>query len=48
MSSYEEVEYERIHINPELAKKPPGCLEHIVVNELTHLLEPRHYSRFTV
>ncbi|MFF7055973.1 YgjP-like metallopeptidase domain-containing protein [Achromobacter spanius] len=23
-----------------MAKKPPGCLEYIVVHELIHLLEP--------
>ncbi len=35
-----------IRINLELAKKPPECLEYIVVHELTHLLEPSHNSRF--
>lgn len=35
-----------ILINLELAKKPPECLEYIVVHELTHLLEPTHNSRF--
>jgi predicted metal-dependent hydrolase len=35
-----------IRINLELAKKPPECLEYIVVHELTHLLEPTHNSRF--
>ena len=33
-------------INLELAKKPPECLEYIVVHELTHLLEPTHNKRF--
>ncbi len=33
-------------INLELAKKPPECLEYIVVHELTHLLEPTHNRRF--
>ena len=33
-------------INLELAKKPPECLEYIVVHELTHLLEPSHNARF--
>lgn len=35
-----------IRINLELAKKPPECLEYIVVHEMAHLLEPSHNSRF--
>lgn len=35
-----------IRLNTELAKKPPGCLEYIVVHELIHLLEPTHNERF--
>lgn len=35
-----------ILVNLELAKKPPECLEYIVVHELTHLLEPSHNARF--
>jgi predicted metal-dependent hydrolase len=35
-----------IRINLELAKKPPACLEYIVVHEMVHLLEPTHNSRF--
>ncbi len=35
-----------IRINLELAKKPPECLEYIVVHELAHLLERSHNSRF--
>jgi predicted metal-dependent hydrolase len=35
-----------IRLNSELAKKPPACLEYIVVHELIHLLEPTHNSRF--
>lgn len=35
-----------IRLNTELAKKPPGCLEYIVVHELMHLLEPTHNERF--
>ena len=35
-----------IRLNTELAKKPPECLEYIVVHELTHLLEPTHNTRF--
>jgi predicted metal-dependent hydrolase len=36
----------RIWINLELAKKPPPCLEYIVVHELVHLLERNHGQRF--
>lgn len=36
----------RIWINLELAKKPPECLEYIVVHELVHLLERYHNSVF--
>jgi predicted metal-dependent hydrolase len=35
-----------IRINTDLAKKPPECLEYIVVHELVHLLEPTHSERF--
>ncbi|WP_175745300.1 M48 family metallopeptidase [Burkholderia ambifaria] len=35
-----------IRLNTELAKKPPGCLEYIVVHELVHMLEPTHNERF--
>ncbi len=35
-----------IRLNTELAKKPPECLEYIVVHEMAHILEPTHNSRF--
>ena len=35
-----------IRLNTELARKPPECLEYIVVHELIHLLEPTHNTRF--
>ncbi|MBV1787512.1 M48 family metallopeptidase [Marinobacterium sp. D7] len=35
-----------IRINLELAKKPPQCLEYIIVHELMHLIEPTHNNRF--
>jgi predicted metal-dependent hydrolase len=35
-----------IRLNTELAKKPPECLEYIVVHELAHLIEPTHNARF--
>lgn len=39
-------EARRIWVNLELAKKPPSCLEYIVVHELVHLIERRHNDRF--
>jgi len=36
-----------IRLNTELAKKPPQCLEYIVVHEMVHLLEHTHNNRFT-
>ncbi len=36
----------RIWLNVELAKKPPQCLEYILVHELVHLRERRHNDRF--
>ena len=36
----------RIWLNLELAKKPPECLEYIIVHELVHLLERTHNHRF--
>ncbi|CBG70024.1 conserved hypothetical protein [Streptomyces scabiei 87.22] len=36
-----------IWFNVELAKKPPACLEYIVVHEMTHYLERHHDDRFT-
>jgi len=35
-----------IRLNSELVKKPPDCLEYIVVHELLHLLEPTHNARY--
>jgi len=35
-----------IRLNSELAKKPRECLEHVLVHELVHLLEPTHNHRF--
>ncbi len=39
-------ERRRILLNLELAKKPPQCLEFVVVHELAHLLERTHSDRF--
>ena len=35
-----------IRLNTELAKKPPECLEYIVVHEMMHFLVRRHDDRF--
>lgn len=40
------IEAKRIWLNLDLAKKPPECLEYILVHELVHLLERHHNSRF--
>lgn len=39
-------EAQSIRLNTDLAKKPRGCLEYVIVHELTHLVEPTHSSRF--
>ena len=39
-------EARRIWLNLELAKKPPACLEYILVHEMVHLLERHHNDRF--
>lgn len=36
----------RIWLNLELAKKPPVCLEYILVHEMVHVLETHHSQRF--
>lgn len=36
-----------IRLNTDLAKKPPECLEYIMVHELVHLLEPTHNAQFS-
>jgi hypothetical protein len=36
----------RIRLSTELAKKPPVCLEYVVVHEMVHLLEASHNRRF--
>jgi len=40
------IQEKRIWLNLELAKKPPECLEYILVHELVHLLERKHNERF--
>ncbi|MCX6235833.1 MAG: SprT family zinc-dependent metalloprotease [Bacteroidetes bacterium] len=39
-------EAKRIWLNLELAKKPPQCLEYIIVHEMVHLQERHHNDRF--
>ena len=41
------IEARRIWLNLELVKKPPRCLEYIIVHEMVHLLERHHNDRFT-
>lgn len=36
----------RVWLNLELAKKPPHCLEYVLVHEMVHLLERSHNDRF--
>jgi len=36
----------RVWLNLELIKKPPQCLEYVLVHEMVHLLEPSHNDRF--
>ena len=40
------IEARRIWLNLELIKKPPQCLEYIVVHELAHFFERNHTDRF--
>jgi predicted metal-dependent hydrolase len=40
------IEARRIWLNLELVKKPPACLEYILVHEMVHLLERHHNERF--
>jgi hypothetical protein len=36
-----------IRLNTDLAKKPPQCLEYIVVHEMAHLVVRHHNEQFT-
>jgi predicted metal-dependent hydrolase len=36
-----------IRLNTDLAKKPPECLEYILVHEMVHLIVRHHDDRFT-
>jgi predicted metal-dependent hydrolase len=35
-----------IRLNTELAKKPPECLDYVILHEMVHLLEPAHNRNF--
>ena len=41
-------EDQKIILNLELAKKPPECLEYVIVHEMVHLEERLHTERFKV
>ncbi len=40
------VDKKRIWLNLQLVKKPPECLDYVIIHELVHLLERNHTSRF--
>lgn len=40
------IQAKRIWLNLELIKKPPHCLEYVIVHELVHLLEEKHNQQF--
>lgn len=40
------IDAQRIWVNLELAKKPPHCLEYVIIHEMVHLLERHHNKRF--
>lgn len=40
------IDKRRILINLQLVKKPPECLEYVIIHELVHLLEKNHTNRF--
>jgi predicted metal-dependent hydrolase len=35
-----------IRLNTKLAKKPPECLEYVLVHEMIHIIEPSHNRKF--
>ncbi len=40
------IDKRRIWLNLQLVKKPPECLEYVLIHELVHLLEKNHTHRF--
>jgi predicted metal-dependent hydrolase len=39
-------EAKSLRLNTELARKPPECLEYVLVHEMVHLLVRRHNAAF--
>ena len=35
-----------IRLNTELAKKPPICLEYVIIHEMLHVIEPHHNQKY--
>lgn len=42
------IEARRVWLNLELIKKPPRCLEYVIIHELAHFFERSHSERFVV
>ncbi len=40
------IDKKRIWLNLQLVKKPPECLDYVIIHELVHLLERDHTNRF--
>ncbi|MCV2446748.1 M48 family metallopeptidase [Paracoccus sp. DMF] len=40
------IEARRVWLNLELIKKPPQCLEYVIVHELAHFFERNHTEQF--
>lgn len=40
------IDEKRIWVNLQLVKKPPECLEYVLIHELVHLLEKNHSNKF--
>ncbi|MEY8333581.1 SprT family zinc-dependent metalloprotease [Lachnospiraceae bacterium 47-T17] len=40
------IQKKRIWLNLQLAKRPPECLEYVIIHELVHLLERNHNAKF--
>lgn len=40
------IRHRRIWVNLQLVKKPPECLDYVIIHELVHLVEANHTHRF--